>query len=945
MRERICGFVGADIASKLILGTFHSVARRFLFRYGHLIGLPKNFGIADANESLSILKRIIKREDYGVEPKQARSRISGLKSKGISVEQFAAQQKKVDQHEFARLYSEYQEYLKAQSLLDFDDMLVRTVDLLREHPACVSSIQAVLIDEYQDTNNIQYELMKLMAQRQGRITIVGDKDQSIYGFRSAEIKNFELMRKQLPAAIVVDLEINYRSSGCIIQAAKAVIEQDDSRSNKPLVANHCAGALPTLRHMATASLEAKWIVEEIIRTKTLAAGLLNHSDYSILIRSATLSLSIERALGNAGIPYRMVGGKRFFDRAEIKIILDYLRVINQPHLNDALVRIINLPSRKIGETTIKSLLEEADKTKTSLWQLILDFSQGKKKPDCKISSQAQNGIDTFVNVIITSRRKLFANEDEECSVAGLISHVLQKISFEAYLKNLYKDSHEERWANVQELVTQATQLASTLLNSEEDALPVVDGVEQRADTAADVLSKFLANVALSTEVEKEEGREASQVTISTIHAAKGLEWPVTFIPAVYDGTIPHSRAEDHNEERRLLFVGMTRAQALLYLSCPIRQGNQEDTVLSRFVSDPKIQKYFSLNGPTIGCPTNGCSVLKDIATILSRECPQAASIQAARNTLEFPEDVRYPLTREAIDGEEPSWNEPKINDDQYEQYSKRRKTDHSSLFTKKTVTMQQSANFSMAKTTIKGTNSGFTSAKDLGDIQRMQEEAEAIRTLVAAQDATAGKAVYKETKTFAKKPVQPKKAKARTPGQGSITSFFSRAKTPVSTEAEELPSKTSLLKRSSSSFTGSPPLADISNLQPQPLPASRSYEAPVLPNYKVQNARMTTKPKRTEAESLRYTLYSSSPPKPEGPPKYHNSSTHANEPESPTKQASFSSASATFSQSGSTFHTTSMELLQSRAGGPLTQRRTLGARRTMQGWSVKNHAPPRPRQQ
>ncbi|PVI03330.1 UvrD-helicase-domain-containing protein [Periconia macrospinosa] len=943
MRDRIRGFVGEDIASKLILGTFHSVARRFLFRYGQFIGLPKNFGIADASESLSILKRIIQREKHNVEPSQARGRISGLKSKGISVEQFAATQKKAEQHEFACVYAEYEEYLKEQKLLDFDDMLVRTVELLRKHPVCVSSIQAVLIDEYQDTNNIQYDLMKLMAQSQGRITIVGDPDQSIYSFRSAEIKNLLRMRDDFPSSIAIHLENNYRSSGCIIQAAKAVIEQDDSRPKKPLVATHCAGTLPTLRHLANAHLEAKWVVEEINRTRTLAAGLLNYNDYSILLRSAALSLSIERALGNAGIPYRMVGGKRFFDRAEIKIVLDYLRVINMPDHNEALVRVINLPSRKIGETTIKALLGEADKKKITLWKLILDCAQGKRRPDSKISSSAQNGIDTFVNLIITSRRKLFAEDGEECSIVELISHVLQKISFEAYLKGQYKDSWRDRWANVEELVVQATQLASALTDTEDDALPVVDGIEQREDTAADILSKFLVNVALSTEVEKNEGEELCQVTISTIHAAKGLEWPVTFIPAVYDGSIPHSRAEDHNEERRLLYVGMTRAQALLYLSCPVRESRQQDTVLSKFITDPDTQKLFTLSGPTIGSPAEGCTVLKDIAKILNRECPSVEAIEAARETLEFPEDVQYPLTREAIDGEEPSWNESKVNNEQLEQFPKRRKLEKSSSFAGATVsiTMQQSTNYSVANTTLKSTNSGFTSAKDLGDIKKMQEEAEAIRMLATARDAATGKTAYKETKTFEKKIVQTKKVKPRAAGQGAITSFFSRTQTTVKVEAEDLPAKAPLLKRSSSSFTDSSALADISNLQSQPLPTSRPYQAPAFSNYKVQNARIASKPRRVEPENQRWVDLSSSPPKPESPSKHQDSSLPEKDPESPIKQSSFSLASTNVSRTASTFHTTSMEQLQNRPGGP--QKKTLGVRRNVQGWTVKHQSTPRPR--
>lgn len=945
MKERIRGFVGEGIEAKLILGTFHSVARRFLVRYGQEIGISKNFGVADANDSSNMIKRIVQRQQYNVEPSQARGRISGLKAKGISAEQFAATQKKADQHEFACVYAEYEETLKMQNQLDYDDLLVRCVELLQKYPACVSTIQAVLIDEYQDTNNIQYELMRLLAQRSRRITIVGDPDQSIYSFRSAEIKNLLRMRDDYPEAIVINLENNYRSSGCILSSAIAVIEQDETRPNKTLLPTLAVGAQPTLRHLATARLEAKWIVEEIHRTKTLTAGLLGFSDYSILVRSASISLSIEKALGHAGIPYRMVGGKKFFDRAEIKLLLDYLRVVNQPDYNDALTRVINTPSRKIGESTVKALLEEAEKRKTTLWKLILDCAQGRKKPLCKISAPAQKGIETFVNIILTSRRKLLPEEGEDCNLLDLISHILQKTSFETHLKNTYKDNWKDRWANVEELVAQATQLATTMANGEEvadDALPVVDGIEQRKDTAADILSKFLANVALSSEVERPDGEEPSQVTISTIHAAKGLEWPIVFIPAIYDGSIPHSRAEDHDEERRLLYVGMTRAQALLYLSCPVKQSAQEDTSLSKFVSDRSIQKFFSRCGPDIGC-----TLIQDLAQILRRSCPLAADVQAAQSLLERIEDNQYPLTREEIDGEEPSWNHSSSNNDAVAPSYKRRKLETSNSFSSTTVsvTMQNSTSFSVASATVKTSGGGFTSARD---IKALQEEAEAIRMLASAEDAAFCRTVYKEAKKIEEKPAQAKKVKTRAAGQGAITSFFSRPGITTIPESDPPVPRVPLLKRSSSSLLSNPPLSDISNMHTQPARPARPYQPPSFSNHRLKNAPMTSKPKKVEVgketEATRYVLLSSSPAKPDSPKQAHgfsNGEDEAKEPESPIKQTSSSFTSASGFRPASTFHATSMSQLQSQSG---TQKKTLGMRRTMQGWSVKHSAPPRPRQ-
>nr|XP_033689483.1 UvrD-helicase-domain-containing protein [Trematosphaeria pertusa]KAF2254479.1 UvrD-helicase-domain-containing protein [Trematosphaeria pertusa] len=898
MKERIRGFVGDGIEAKLVLGTFHSVARRFLVRYGQEIGISKNFGIADTGDSSAIIKRIIQRQQYNVEPGQARGRISRLKARGLSAEQFAATTKKADQHEFACVYSEYEEYLKAQNLLDYDDLLVRCVELLQKHPACVSSIQAVLIDEYQDTNNIQYELMRLMAQRMRRITIVGDPDQSIYSFRSAEIKNLLRMRDDYQESIVINLENNYRSSGCILSSAMAVIEQDESRLSKTLLPTHCVGEQPTLRHLATAQLEAKWIVEEIHRTKTLTAGLLNYNDYAILIRSTSISLSVERALGNAGVPYRMVGGKRFFDRAEIKIVLDYLRVINQPDHNDALTRVINLPSRKIGESTVKALLEEAETRKITLWKLILDCAQGRKKPHSKISAPAQKGLETFVNLILTSRRKLLPEEGEECYLLELISHVLQKISFEAYLKSTYKANWKDRWANVEELVGQATQLVTTIANGEEvadEALPVVEGIEQRQDTAADILSKFLANVALSTEIERPDGGEPNQVTISTIHAAKGLEWPIVFIPAVYDGSIPHSRAEDHDEERRLLYVGMTRAQA----------------------------------------------------QILRRPCPLAADVQAARSLLERIEDDQYPLTREEIDGEEPSWSASGPGTDGLEPSLKRRKLEASTSFSSTTmsVTMQNHANFSVATATLKTGNAGFTSARDL---RALQEEAEAVRMLASANSAASGKASYKEAKRVEAKATRTKAVKPRAAGQGAITTFFTRPRGTSSQESAPSAPKIAPFKRSQSSLSESSPLVDISNVVPHELRPARPYQPPSFSNHRPRHAPMSSKPKRPEPEpdeeNTRYVLLSSPSTKQDSPTKLHSYSDdegNAQQPASPTKHASSSSSSVSGFRPASTFHTTSVGQLQSHSA---PQRKTLGTRRTMQGWSVKHSQLPRPRQ-
>ncbi|KNG46254.1 atp-depentend dna helicase [Stemphylium lycopersici] len=923
MKERIKGFVGEKLEAKLILGTFHSVARRFLSRYGQQIGIDKNFGIADTSDSTAILKRIITRHQYTVEPSHARSRISKLKAKGVTADDNRRTVKNINENEFAMVYSSYQEHLAASNLLDYDDLLMRCVDLLKKSPSCVSTIQAVLIDEYQDTNNIQYELMRLLAQKTRRITIVGDPDQSIYSFRSAEIKNLLRMRTDYPESVVINLENNYRSSGCILNSAMAVIEQDESRPQKSLVATHGFGEQPTLRHLVSANVEAKWIVEEICRTKTLTAGLLNFNDYAILVRSSPLTLQIERALGQAGVPYRMVAGTKFFDRAEIKIILDYLRVINQPEHNDAVARVINIPSRKVGDTTVKALLEEAETKKVTLWKLILDLAQGRRKSESKVSTQAQKGIEQFVNVVLTSREKLIPNKGDDCDLFGLITHISTKISFQSYLKQAYKENWQDRWANVEELVNQATQMATAVANGEEisdDALPEVEGVEQRPDSAADVLSKFLANVTLSSAADQE-GSEQNQVTISTIHAAKGLEWPVVFMPAIYDGSIPHSRADDHGEERRLLFI-----------------------------SDRKIQKLFSERGPDLAFKR---SAITDLARILRRECPSTADLDSSRDMLERPEDDRYPATREEIDGDDPTWGAPwdgKFNGSRPSsngpgQGFKRRKVDTPSSYSKESVstTMNQTTGFSTAATTMQNMNAGFTSARDLGDVQAMQREAERIRMLASAQDAQAEEVAHKESKKIETKSVRAKPGKPRATGQGAITSFFKRSNSALSEESEcTMSSTASVLQRSQPSSSSNTPLDDISNVQSLAPRLPRPFQPLSIPGHKVTSRPILSKPKKSEAEAgienTRYVLLSSSPTKPDAVER-PGKGEEIGEPESPIKGApTFTSGPSGF-RPASTFHTTSMNQVQNQSA----QRKTLGARRSMQPWSVKHSSMPKPR--
>ncbi|KAI4217867.1 MAG: hypothetical protein L6R36_009236 [Xanthoria steineri] len=656
MKERLAKLIGNGMEAKLVLGTFHSVCRRYLVSYGHLIGLRKDFGIADSSDSLSIIKRILNRLRFSLDPKAAQFRISSCKSKGVCVAKLAddaSKNKKADQQEFAQVFEAYEDQLDRGNLLDYDDLLIRCCDLLRQHPLCVSNVEAVLIDEFQDTNLVQFDLMRLFAAQRKRVTTVGDPDQSIYGWRSAEIKNLARMQTQYPETLVIHLQDNYRSSGAILLAAQELIQQDESRPSKSLLPTHCPGTLPVLRRLPSSDTEALWIVTEISRLIGMTGRMLSHPDIAILLRSAALSRQIESAMGRAGIPYRMVGGQRFFDRVEIKILLDYLRVVSQPTNNDAVARVVNIPARGVGAITTKALLEEAETKKVTLWSLILDAIRGHVKPSAKISKPAEKGLGAFVDIILTAKQKLKEPLDP-LSPQSLLQFVIKKLNFQEYIKRSYENDSEGRWANVEELISQAGEYLipsnSSVAESEAEnstSLPIIEGIAQiEGDAGEEMLSMFLANVALATELQKDDGSEdgqgQSQVTISTIHAAKGLEWPVVFVPAAYEGSIPHSRAEDTDEERRLLYVAMTRAQALLYISCPTRNSRGEESTLSQFL-DPKTLGHYLVNvGPHINT-----GFVSDVARILKRNCPLESKMVEESLKLESRQDDLW-----SLDGQE-----------------------------------------------------------------------------------------------------------------------------------------------------------------------------------------------------------------------------------------------------------------------------------------------------
>ncbi|KAK4461820.1 P-loop containing nucleoside triphosphate hydrolase protein [Cladorrhinum samala] len=653
MKERIGKALGNGREKKIVLGNFHSIARRYLAAYGRHIGLNQKFGIADDADSRAIIKRICNRKPVQPDPAAVRAWISKKKAKGTEVDKKNARKdaaKNKGLQDLEECYQEYQSHLEKSNLLDFDDLLVKCVELLQKFPSCVSNIQTVLIDEYQDTNGIQYELMKLFAQRHKRITIVGDPDQSIYGWRSAEVKNLWRFLADFRATAEISLEENYRSFRSILDLSLLVIQQDKNRYKKMLKPIHNRGPRPVLRKLKSASAEGDWIVSEIKRVMMMSGGMLTNNDVAVLLRSASLSRHIESALGKAGVAYKMIGGFKFYDRVEIKVIIDYLRVIYQPENNDALGRIMNVPKRGIGEGTIQKLHEEARQASISVWALLSKHSRGERTAKTRIAApMEQKIVTTLLRPLDIIRKKIGESAGPGGTPFGLvevIEQLLSSIEFQKHMQLTYPDDHEQRWANVQELVSLAADFVRDLAQSgEDDILPEIEGLEQAKET--EVLPRFLANVSLAADAQTGDKDEESKpvVTISTIHAAKGLEWPIVFVPAVYNGSIPHLRAEDNDEERRLLYVAMTRAQNLLYLSCPVFcSDGKEDGPPSRNQLSPFIEpinRAFANKGPCLDRP-----VMSEIAKVLGRKLPSEDDIFRELPTMFSIEDNIFPVDPE-----------------------------------------------------------------------------------------------------------------------------------------------------------------------------------------------------------------------------------------------------------------------------------------------------------
>ncbi|KAJ5239451.1 hypothetical protein N7468_004070 [Penicillium chermesinum] len=913
MRERLSKLVGERVQSRLILGTFHSICRRYLVKYGYLIGLKKGFGIADSDDTRAILRRIIKRLNASIEVKAAQGRISRHKAHGLAPDDLA-ERAKAEEMELVDVYRQYELALSASNLLDYDDLLLRCAQLLREHPKCVSNVQAVLVDEFQDTNVIQYELMNLLAAQNRRITIVGDPDQSIYGFRSAEIQNLKRMQKRYSNTSVVLLESNYRSSAAILNSAQEVIEQDTTRPDKKLQATHSYGTMPVLRKLPHANAEAQWMVMEIKRCVAMTGGVLRMSDFAVLLRSASLSTRIESAFGRAGIPYKMVGGRKFFDRTEVKTLLNYLRVVSHSEHNDALLGIINVPPRRIGEETIKQLTAGAEKAKVPLWTFMKDVIQGRRSTEKKLQKAAEQGLCSLMRLIEAAKQKLQECEDASAPRV-LLEHITEGLSFQEYLIRTYPLDEDGRWANVTELMGQASDAAAATGDpGQEEDLPEIEGVEQqRAHAGEEALSRFLANVALATEAAKQdEGEEAGEtVTISTIHAAKGLEWPVVFIPAVYNGSIPHSRAEVVDEERRLLYVAMTRAQALLYLSLPLRQprmgeGEDASTTLTQFLTQKLVKTRFRPLGPQLLE-----KVVYSIADILRRPRPALEDMYKSLETLPSTLDDQWTADGEERREANTEWNTFTGNDSSDEPNPKRRRArNNPPMATTFMAAGNAMANTSASNFIVSTTlSSGFTSARDLA------------ATAPADSALTAGRS---QLPADARAPPTKAKSTDRKDGltQANISNFFGGSGL---SQKRESPVATSqgLTWPAQRSHRTTPQAPPAPSAVPQALSSHRLPPRPLHP----------TRPPLEPAEPSNYT-WMAAPSRPAvKPARMMSQRPSGNSVADAGTGPEVKQGSSTAGVQSVMFHKTTLETVRQQA--PASGRRTLGIRRSMNGWEER----------
>ena len=582
MRDRVDKLVGFG-ADQVWVSTFHSACVRILRRYIDRIGYDRGFTIYDADDQKTVMKAVIRR--LNLDPKIYKERtflsaVSSAKDELVSVSEF--ERKAVGDYNRtlqARAYRDYQETLRANNALDFDDIIVKTVDLFQNCPEVLDSYQErfqyIMVDEYQDTNTAQFELVRLLAEKYRNLCVVGDDDQSIYKFRGANIRNILDFEKYFPEAAVIRLEQNYRSTQAILDAANAVIRNNTGRKEKTLWTGRTGGEKVRFRQFDSAYEEAEYIAEEIARKA--AKKDMEYKDCAVLFRTNAQARLLEERMIMEGVPYNVVGGTNFYSRLEIKDILAYLKTVDSGRDDVAVRRIINVPRRGIGNATLEKAEEFARLREIGLYAAFerADEIEGLGRTAAKIRS--------FVELI----RKL-REARSRITVAELIQLIVERIGYEEYLQD-YDDDGDDRIANVDELITKAVNYSET----HEEA----------------TLQDFLEEVALVADIDNVNEND-NRVLLMTLHSAKGLEFPCVYLAGLEDGLFPAYMAinsdnmEDLEEERRLAYVGITRAKDRLVLTSArtrMIRGETQYNPVSRFVRE--IPAQLLETGSTFGRKT------------------------------------------------------------------------------------------------------------------------------------------------------------------------------------------------------------------------------------------------------------------------------------------------------------------------------------------------------
>ncbi len=541
MRERIERLAGAD-AGEAWIGTFHSICCRILRRDIEKLGYERSFTIYDDDDQQRVIKAVLKELDIDekfLPPKAVSADISDAKNRLLSPDEWL--QKRGGDYRSQKTHdvmTRYEQRLRAANALDFDDLLVKTLQLFVEHPPVLEYYQGrfqyVHVDEYQDTNYAQYQLVRLITRESRNLCVVGDDDQSIYGWRGADIRNILDFEKDFPDTTVIKLEQNYRSTANILDAANQIIAHNEGRKEKELWTEDGEGEKITLYAAADERDEAAWICQRI---RQLQRGGTPYGSIAILYRMHALSRVLEETLMRAGIPYHVYGGTRFYDRREVRDVLAYLRVIQNPADDISLSRIINVPKRAIGDSTVEQLTQYARQNNMSLYAAVA-------APPDTLASRARKSVNDFSSLIVSL---LLAKETLP------LSEFVQKVIDDSGLIAQYqKEENEENQARIENI---------------REFMGAVTEFEQKSEDKS--LFAFLENVALVTELDNQDSAP-SFVTMMTLHSAKGLEYDAVFMSGMEEGIFPSARAmqEDNRveEERRLCYVGVTRARKLLHLS-------------------------------------------------------------------------------------------------------------------------------------------------------------------------------------------------------------------------------------------------------------------------------------------------------------------------------------------------------------------------------------------